>query len=196
MSVLYPALKKMGEGIEYLTIELLVERILSETEKATEEFIDDLWKDLHLLFDECIDQYYKYTTRRYYRHDTGIGTGTGMNLYRSINEKNSNGVIEIWFDSSDMAGYKPYKDKEGNEHPIDAGYVLDNVMNGIRGLPYSASRYGGDSMSWAANVSTSLFGNLSGTIYAIISNINSNVVNVGSDYISSRVLTRMGYSKK
>lgn len=191
MSILFPVLKKVGEGYEYLTIENFKNRLAAETKQATLEFMDDLWKDLHLLFDKCIDQYYKYTTRRYYRHDVGRGTGTGSNLYRAIDEKYSGYTLRLKISSSDMAGYKPYKDKEGSEHSVDAGYVLNNVMSGIRGLPYSASRYGGDSMSWSASVSTNLFGNLSGTINDILDTIEDKFPDIGSKYIADKVLERI-----
>lgn len=196
MSSLYRVFKETGEGVEYLTIEYFIDRFTKELIVAVDEFFDDLWKDLHLMFDKCIDQYYKYRTRRYYRHDTGIGTGTGMNLYRAINEKRGSDSFEIWFDSSDMAGYKPYKDAEENLHPVDTEFVLNNVMSGIRGLPYPMSRYGGDSMEWTASVSTNLFGNLSGTIYEIIENINSNIPNIAANYITYRVFARMGLMMK
>ena len=109
---------------EALQIERNVSKIAAE---KTKEIISKA-------YDDIIDQYYLYKTTSYYRHGTGIGTGTGINLYRSNNislyptnvgenDRYTGFILDI--NANDMSGYPRYsKDK-----------VLDNVLNGIRGVP-------------------------------------------------------------
>lgn len=96
-------------------------------------------------YNDIIDQYYLYKTTSYYRHKTGIGTGTGWNLYRSNNislypnDIGENGrytglILDI--NADNMKDYYRY-----SKHK-----VLDNVLRGIRGVP------GG--FSWMVNKKT------------------------------------------
>lgn len=120
---------------EMLQIERRVSKVAAEKTKTT----------LAKAYDDIIDQYYLYKTTSYYRHETGIGTGTGSNLYQSNNislyptnvgeNDRYNGLI-LDISADDMMGYYGYSKNK----------VLDNVLNGIRGVP------GG--FSWLMNKKT------------------------------------------
>lgn len=92
-------------------------------------------------FDEIIRQYYLYKTTSYYRHEVGVGTGTGVNLYRAnnISLEYDNGyasglVLDI--NADDMDGYYGYSKNK----------VLDNVLKGIRGVEFAGSSLNGKFM--------------------------------------------------
>lgn len=108
-------------------------------------------------YDLIIDQYYEYRTTSYYRHETGIGTGTGINLYRSNNINTYKDRIKIEIDARDMDGY-PGMNKEK---------VLDMILNGIRGVPnHKGSSLNGrfmfQNMNFQANI-PDRFGKIEGT---------------------------------
>lgn len=113
---------------EALQIERRVSKAAAEKTKTV----------LSKAYDDIIDQYYLYKTTSYYRHATGIGTGTGWNLYQSNNislypkavgenDKYTGLIFDI--NANDMAGYPRF-----SKHK-----VLDNVLQGIRGVPGSFS---------------------------------------------------------
>lgn len=113
-----------------------------ELNKASEEIL----KEAKRMYDVFIDQYYKYKTTSYYRHDVGIGTGTGMNLYRAqdfgfdtttIDEYQDRGIIvnlknvKIKYNPNSMAKYRKFP----------RARVLDMIINGIRGVPGYTDTY-------------------------------------------------------
>lgn len=120
---------------EAIQIEKKVSKVAAEKTKTT----------LSKAYDDIIDQYYLYKTTSYYRHKTGIGTRTGFNLYQSnnislypkkVNENDRYTGFILDINADDMMNYYRFsKDK-----------VLDNVLNGIRGIP------GG--FSWLINKKT------------------------------------------
>lgn len=103
-----------------------IEKIASETAaKQTQDILIKAYTDI-------IDQYYLYKTTSYYRHRTGIGTGTGKNLYKSnrialLSSNDRTIGLKLEIDASEMEGYPR----------ISKDIVLDNVLNGIRGVPYN-----------------------------------------------------------
>ena len=109
-------------------------------------------------YDLIIDQYYEYRTTSYYRHETGIGTGTGLNLYRSNNKINTyTDRLRLEIDARDMDGY----------HRMNKEKVLDMILNGIRGVPnHKGSSLNGrfmfQNMNFQANI-PDRFGNIEGT---------------------------------
>ena len=116
------------------------EEVIEELKIALDKTATELCKDMSEIFDRCIDKFYKYKTESYYRHETGRGTCTGMNLYRANQFRLNYGTdghvksVHIGWNANDMAPYRSWKDKDGNYHPVSADYVLKNTMNGIRGL--------------------------------------------------------------
>ena len=140
------------------------------------------------IFDQCIDEFYKYETRSYYRHKTGLGTGTGWNLYLANGfkkiYKNGRvvGFLSGW-NHTDMLPYKSWKDKDGEYHEVSTEYVLKNVMNGIRGLEdeYLDRGYGTYDNHWSATIDSSLFGELSGTPEKIFEKFDSTWRNVAKE---------------
>lgn len=130
---------------------------------------EQITKDLSDTFDKCIDDFYMYETRRYYRHETGRGTGTGWNLYLANQFRvNYSGKIatsiHFGWNGNDMATYKSLS-KGGN---VDREHVLDSVMNGIRFNGDGSSYY--PEMSWTLSspISTEYFGTISGSTPDII----------------------------
>ena len=88
----------------------------------------ELYKEAIGMYRAFITTYYSYVTKRYYRHGTGRGTGTGENLYngeqiRLIKGDNPDLILE--FNGSGMEGYK-------HDSPDT---VLGIVMTGGRGIP-------------------------------------------------------------
>lgn len=83
------------------------------------------------MYHSFIDTYYSYPTKRYYRHGTGRGTGTGVSLYEaedfSVNYGKGGSMPELVFNfnSGALPGYK----HDSNES------VLMNVLMGNRGIP-------------------------------------------------------------
>lgn len=137
---------------------------------AASQTLEDIYKEGSKMFDQCIDKFYEYETRYYYRHETGRGTGTGWNLYLANGFKKiyQNGRVVGFtsgWDSTAMLPYKSWKDRNGNYHPVATEYVLNNVMKGIRGLEdeYVGRGYGTYDNHWSASINSPLFGELSGT---------------------------------
>lgn len=137
---------------------------------SLEKTVKDLYKEGSNIFDNCITQFYNYETQKYYRHETGRGTRTGMNLYRANQCRviYKHGMIvgfHIGWDATDMAPYSSWKDRDGGVHPVSASYVLDNVMNGIRGLEdeYMVHGFREYDNHWTTNITSKYFGSLYGT---------------------------------
>ena len=152
-------------------IDKVIKSITETCYNALDLTAQDLYKEAYRIFDECIDQFYKYKTRSYHRHETGKGTRTGINLYRASQFKLNYGADEHVFsfyfgwNGDDMDSYKPWKDRDGNIHPVDKEYVLDNVMSGIRGLEdeYMLKGFAPYDNHWSAKINSRYFGNMTGT---------------------------------
>jgi len=137
---------------------------------AASQTLEEICQEGSKMFEQCIDEFYRYKTLSYYRHEVGRGTCTGWNLYLANGfkkiYKNGRvvGFLSGW-DHTDMLPYKSWKDRDGNYHPVSREYVLKNVMNGIRGLEdeYVDHGYGSYDNHWSATISSPLFGELSGT---------------------------------
>lgn len=88
------------------------------------------FKQANKMYDSFIKQYYRYPTTSYIRHwEMRPGTRSGSNLYYGKRFKIHRGkfpYFEINLDASQMA----------NDYQHDsATQVLENVINGIRGVP-------------------------------------------------------------
>lgn len=153
----------------------------------------DIYKDEMLMYDECIEQYYTYKTTSYRRHEVGKGTGTGINLYRSNNFKLKTHMVEgvlapvelpRWIDAydevnaNDMDGYKPWKDQEGNLHPVDKEAILQYVLEGWRGVASPEGKFGSTTMRWTANVVSRYLGSFKGTPDEIFEAYEKKIVKV------------------
>ena len=80
------------------------------------------------------------------------------------------------WNADDMEPYKSWKDRDGNYHPVSATYVLNNVMNGIRGLEdeYMMKGFAIYNNHWAVDslkTKRNYFGTLSGTPDEIFENV-------------------------
>lgn len=120
--------------------EALIKSVMSEArdiERKVSNMAAKKTKDtLKKAYKSIIDQYYLYKTTSYYRHKTGIGTGTGKNLYLSDNISiypdiaefdEEQRVEEIWLNinANRMQGYYGFPKSK----------VLNMVLDGIRGVP-------------------------------------------------------------
>jgi len=163
--------KKGVVSMPYSAKKILEKAIDKKANKSKQEFIEiamkaktqtfkDLYKETSAIFDNCIDQYYQYQTTSYYRHNTGIGSGTGLNLYRANEMKHIrqgvNDSLILGWSGENMATYKS----------VDADYVMDNVAKGIRGMddPYMKYCYKQYDNHWSATVQSRYFGVLTGTM--------------------------------
>jgi len=171
-------MKKTKEKMTKKITEVVVEELKNALDKTATE----LCKDMSEIFDKCIDRFYEYETQKYYRHETGRGTGTGMNLYRANQFRLNYGSdghiksVHIGWNSDKMEPYKSWKDAEGNSHPVSTSYVLNNVMNGIRGLEdeYMVKGFALYPNHWTVDglkTKKNYFGTLSGTPNEIFGDI-------------------------
>ena len=98
--------------------------------EVSNEVNDIYYKETVRMYNSLIEQYYKYKTKSYIRHGEGKpGTCEGSNLLAGKKIKKHTGkipYIEIDFNSIGMIG--------GYQRD-DPSQVLENVMNGIRGVP-------------------------------------------------------------
>lgn len=163
-------LKKAKEKM----IKKITEEVIEESKMALDKTAVELCKDMSEIFDKCIDKFYEYKTESYYRHETGRGTSTGMNLYRANQFRVNYGTdghvksVHIGWNANDMAPYRSWKDEDGIYHPVSADYVLKNTMNGIRGLEdeYVNKGFAPYNNHWTVNsliTKRNYFGELSGT---------------------------------
>lgn len=146
-----------------------IENVVDEAVTLTAE---QIVKDLSDTFDKCIDDFYMYETRRYYRHEVGRGTGNGWNLYMANQMKvdYSHGVaksIHFGWNGNEMAPYKSLKKDEKNM-VVSTEHVLDSVMRGIRFDGDGSNYY--PPMTWqlSSPISTKYFGTISGSTPEII----------------------------
>ncbi len=164
------------------------------------------------VFDKMIDQYYEYKTKRYYRHETGRGTGTGANLYRAYHAMFKPGLDENVFgytiDARRLAGNKKlkiskmedYRQLNGTVQP--AGPILDYIMKGGRSMPpfmhigssYIKAAVEGSQdypTSWAPNFDDEFFGHISGQPYAALKNAIKGVPKVLKNYFWQEANARL-----
>ena len=93
--------------------------------------VNDLYfKQANKMYDTFIKQYYTYQTSSYIRHWEGApGTCNGTNLYYGKDFKIHRGKFP-WFELNINSN------RMANDYQHDsADQVLQNVMNGIRGVP-------------------------------------------------------------
>ena len=121
------------------------ERIAEIYEEKVNKYLDEAYDDIYAvanevndlyfkqankMYDTLIKQYYLYETTSYVRHwEIRPGTKNGSNLYYGKRFKIHRGkdpYFELNIDASQMAG--------GYQRD-SASQVLENVMNGIRGVP-------------------------------------------------------------
>ena len=115
-------------------VERKITEYLNQAEKdlyTVANQVNDLYfKQVNKMFDTFIQQYYSYITTSYVRHwEQRPGTGKGSNLYYAKDFKIHRGkdpYFEININTARMAD-----DYQHNS----AAQVVQNVMNGIRGVP-------------------------------------------------------------
>lgn len=154
---------KTEEHAKQMYLKKLKEKVVEPAVTLTAEQICD---DLIKTFEKCIDEFYKYETKSYYRHEVGRGTGTGWNLYlANQTEIIYNGdvvkYIVCGWDGTEMLPYFLSNGK-GNKKPVNTEHVLDSVMNGVRFNGDGTSKY--YKMKWEIEngIETQYFGTLDG----------------------------------
>ena len=167
-----------------------IEDIVDETVNITAE---QIVKDMSQTFDKCIDDFYRYETKSYYRHEVGKGTGTGWNLYLAnqfrVNYSGGNAKsIHFGWSNADelMSPYKIFENsKQGIEH------VIDSVMNGVRFDGNGSSRY--QRMEWrlSSPITTLYFGTLKGTTPNQIFNQMLNKIEKVQETLASKNFNRL-----
>ena len=135
--------KKANELAEKLLDEAKME-INDIVSKSAKKTTIDLYEEAVNMYDSLIEQYYRYKTTSYYRHNAGVGTCWGDNLYYGKNfyidaEENLN----IEFSGEKMERYiSKYKIKKGDtsnsldkKERVSRDTVLSIVRGGFRGVP-------------------------------------------------------------
>ena len=102
----------------------------NELEKVCDEYATQvLYEEAVNLYDSLIEQYYRYETKSYYRHNAGVGTGYGENLYYGKNFYiDEIGGLNIEFSGEQMEKYR-------NDKKVTREEVLNIVKAGYRGVP-------------------------------------------------------------
>ena len=141
---------------------MFLRKIESIVDDAVTLTAEQITEDLSNTFDKCIDDFYSYETRSYYRHEVGKGTGTGWNLYLANNfQVNYRGgvatSIHFGWNGNEMLAYRPLNGKS-----IDADYVLDRVMEGVRFDGDGSEHYPEIKWRLSSSISTKYFGTLKG----------------------------------
>ena len=178
--------KKLLEKAIDKYAEAVKENFVQTALKAKHMTFVDLHKEVSLIFDRCIDQYYLYKTTSYYRHETGIGTRNGINLYRANQMQHiKNGIhdmLVLGWDGSDMAAYRS---------GINPDYVMDNVAKGIRGVDdeYMKYAYAPYDNHWSATIQSKYFGNLQGTMNDIFDEIERQWNDVSGNVFTQHFLS-------
>ena len=165
-------------------IKKITKDVIEESKNALDKTAIELCKDMSDIFDKCIDKFYNYKTTSYYRHETGLGTRDGINLYRAnqfrVNCGSDGHVksVHIGWNANDMAPYRSWKDANEKSHIVSADYVLKLTMSGIRGLEdkYMNRGFAAYDNHWSVDSLTTkrnYFGTLSGTPNEIFENIEN-----------------------
>lgn len=126
-------------NLDYM-IENYVSRKMEQVEKDLDSAIRStnniMYKEASDMYDSFIYQYYLYETTSYIRHWEGIpGTKQGQNLYFGKDIRKNNGhkpTLGIYLPKN--AGYVNKMDG-GYQYESDPSNVLQNVLNGFRGVP-------------------------------------------------------------
>lgn len=110
----------------------MAEEITNELTPVIKEIYTNAVEEFHLelskAFDEIIRQFYTYKTTSYYRHNEGIGTGKGKNLYESFLSE-----VEYKGEYADHYLVRVVPDfMESKNYKTTADQVLDMVLNGYR----------------------------------------------------------------
>lgn len=102
----------------------------------------DLYKEAYQMYDSFIDQFYTYETHSYWRHGAGIGTRTGVTLYRASNfryHQNKKGLDSFEFNIEDPSDDYPGsstapggKNKGTYKYRIPTDEIYDYIINGKR----------------------------------------------------------------
>lgn len=132
----------------------LKKRLKNDMCKAMNHVGEELCNEASQMYETFIDQFYTYKTSSYSRHSVGIGTQTGMNLYRAnhikLKKTSLFPIITIRLDGSEMqsqhynrTGYKYISVHDS------ADDVLNDVMTGWR-FPYPNENYFPDGLSWSS----------------------------------------------
>lgn len=142
MNIIEKIMKKyIDQTTEYIE-GVIVQRIVDSHEYAMRK----VHSDWNAIYKQAVSQFYSYVTTRYYRHVTGKGTGTGVNLYKSnlteivsspsyFNDVPSSSInYKIAADNMDDY-WKPRREESGYGNVLPASYVLDVILAGTRGIP-------------------------------------------------------------
>lgn len=111
-------------------------KLIKECNKQTSL---ELYEEAYKMYNDLITEYYLYETVMYSRHEVGVGTGTGANLYRGNRIRLAYNNLYIEFSGGKMRGGYEYDNRQD---------VLKQVMGGFRGVPgrwiepWSGSYYG------------------------------------------------------
>ena len=119
----------------------LMEAGIKAWNETIEYTLKELEEEARNMYDSFIEQYYKYKTKYYYRHNAGVGTCWGDNLYYGSWGKGDRGINIVF--SEEKKGFKMYKFYTNFSGDLMAGgyeyntpdEVLSQVMRGIRGVP-------------------------------------------------------------
>ena len=118
--------------------------IINNARKAWNDVITYTFKELEKeaqdMYDSYIEQYYEYETKSYHRHNAGIGTGWGDNLYYGRTSEGSKGINAVITKSKNgFLSYTLYTNVSGDKMEKyrynTTDEVLEQVMSGIRGVP-------------------------------------------------------------
>lgn len=165
------------------TKEELKRAITDRAEKSVQYAAKKMFREYKDVFNKAIKAYYEYETTKYSRHYTGIGTGTGVNLYHADhsemeyetsqygNKVPSNFSMEI--NGSTINGvYLSWNKKK----QVSADYVVELVYRGIRGggtyKGYKGIPFRGGQTYYISSFKTDVLGHFygSGNLYQILYN--------------------------
>lgn len=156
-------------------------KIMKEAAAMAAEIVDitleKAVKDIRFMYEEYIDKYYAYSTRYYYRHDTGRGSGTGMNLYRAdmIKYDKAAGKVVVKISGEEMSPYKK----------VSTDHVLGMVIDGWRPMGTKEGKEF-NKTSWSGSYSSDYYdssGILRDALQGYIDNSNSILTKIGKETI-------------
>lgn len=130
---------KIREMIER-EVEKELNKITVHVLNCYSKVMEEIYLDAIKIYDGCIDAFYLYKTKVYNRHGVGVGTKTGLNLYRSNEIKrhyNANGILisfDFGWSADDMEPYRLHTNENHEKVSVDKEMVLENVLHGYRGF--------------------------------------------------------------
>lgn len=114
-------------------------------DKCNIQTTNSLYEEAVNMYDSLIEQYYRYKTKSYYRHNAGVGTCWGDNLYYAQDFMvDTNLDLHIQYDPNKMERYIPkyIEQKKGvttaeldSAERVSRETVLNIVKSGFRGVP-------------------------------------------------------------